>query len=297
MLSVCRHYLRLRRDATMQNMISLCQPLSSGNAIRIFVEPPVGSLSWRVLRKSADTFTGEADTGALVVYEGDSKVFVDTESLTNDIAAYYKPYYWNGTAWTAAATTMAIPRATYEDASTDVPDFVRDRLAAGLLVEVQRSNIVTDIGYIQVFTAPPSPERDIRFPLVTVMIEEEHQEARSIGEDFAGDILLDDGDWGESEGWMARVQLSITGWSLNPEERNELRKALRRIIVANLPVFSDRGMDLVEFSQNNSDATNGEFGDAPVFMTVGTFSCIAPVRVGSRVDPITDVEVEGNSYV
>jgi hypothetical protein len=273
-------------------MISNAQPLSAGNAIRLFIEPPTGALKWRILRKASDTFSDENDTGALVVYEGDEKVFIESaESLINEVAAYYRPYYWNGTVWAAGATRAATPSARYEDCSTDVLDTVCDRLRSGLLVEVQRGNFITDIGYIQVFTAPPSLERDIRFPVVTVSLDDESQEIRGLGEDIYGDELIDD-DVFESEGWLARVRLTVTGWSQNPEERNELRKALRRIVVSNLPVFADKGMQLVQFEQQNSDAVSGEY-DAPLFLTMGTFSCVAPVRVGYTTETtVTDIQIE-----
>lgn len=278
-------------------MITILQPLYAGNAIRLFLEPPLGAVKWRILRKASDTFSGTSDPSALIVYEGDETVFVEAaESLTNEVTWYYKPYYWEGSVWISGTTKSATPRAIYEDASTDVLDILTDRIRTGLQVEVQRGQFLTDTGEIQVYTAPPSIERDIRFPVVSVTLDDESPEVRALGEDISGDMLLEDDDYFESEGWLARVQLTVTGWSTNPEQRNDLRKSLRRIIVANLPVFSDRGMELVQFQQNNSDAVSGEY-DAPLFLTIGTFSCLAPVRVGGVADHITDVEVEGNSYV
>lgn len=273
-------------------MISIAQPLPAGNAIRIFVEPPSGALSWRVLRKGADTFTGYDDVSALIAFEGDERVFVDTESLINDQTSFYKAYFFDGSTWTGSSTVSATPSATYEDNTTDAMEVIVDRLRAGLKVEVDRQNILNELGYIQVFTAPPNLERDMRFPLVTVSLDVEEPEVRGIGELLESDVLLDD-EWFESEGWIARVQLSIVGWSLNPDERTELRKAIRRIIVANLAVLDDKGIQQVQLSQTNLDSVSGEY-DAPVYQTVGTFTCIAPVRVGNRADSISEVEVEAN---
>ncbi len=277
-------------------MISICQPISAGNAIRIFVEPPTGSLRWRVLRKASDTFGDQDDTSALNAYEGDEKVFIDSQSLQNEVGAFYKAYFFNGSAWSTAPSILTTPSATYEDHSTDTLDIVCDRLRAGLLVEVQRQNLLSDLGYIQVYTAPPSMEKDLRFPLVTVSLSNECPYGRGIGEQLIEDELEDDGDWFESEGWLASVQLSVVGWSLNPDERREMRKALRRIVVANLPVFADHGMQHVELSQQDSDAVSGEYG-APIYQVVSTFSCLAPVRVGSRASTVINVEVRGNSNV
>lgn len=270
-------------------MITLIQNLYAGNALRLFLEPPIGAVSWRVLRKGSDSFTDQNDTSAFVAYEGDEKIIVDAESLNNEVMAFYRPFYYDGAAWTAGATASGTPTATYEDSTTDVLSFMRDRVERGLLVEVQRQNLTNDLGYIQVYTAPPSLERDLRFPLVTIHLDSESPGARGIGENISGDEFDAIGfEWNESEGWLAQVQLSIVGWSLNSDERIELRKALRRIVIANLPILASRGIDEVSLTQQDVDAVNGEFG-APIYQVVSTFSCLAPVRVSERIQPITDV--------
>lgn len=270
-------------------MITLIQNLYAGNALRLFLEPPIGAVSWRVLRKGSDSFTDQNDATAFVAYEGDEKIVVDAESLNNEVMAFYRPFYYDGAAWTAGATASATPTATYEDSTTDVLSFMRDRIERGLLVEVQRQNLTNDLGYIQVYTAPPSLERDLRFPLVTIHLDSESPGARGIGENISGDEFDAIGfEWNESEGWLAQVQLSIVGWSLNSDERIELRKALRRIVIANLPILASRGIDEVSLTQQDVDAVNGEFG-APIYQVVSTFSCLAPVRVSERIQPITDV--------
>jgi len=270
-------------------MISMVQNLYAGNALRLFLQPPAGAVKWRILRKASDTFTDQNDPTALNVYEGDDLVVVDAESLTNEVMAFYRPFYFNGTAWTAGATNTGTPTASYQDFSTDVLSFMRDRLERGLLIELQRGNLINDLGYIQVYTSPPSIERDLRFPLVTLHLESESPSVRAIGENISGDEFDDVGfQWNESEGWLADVQLSIVGWSLNSDERIELRKAIRRLVIANLPVLQSRGFDLVSLTQNDVDSINGEF-NAPIYQVINNFSCVAPVRVGERINPITDV--------
>jgi hypothetical protein len=267
----------------------MVQNLYAGNALRLFLQPPAGAVKWRILRKASDTFTDQNDPTALNVYEGDDLVVVDAESLTNEVMAFYRPFYFNGTAWTAGATNTGTPTASYQDFSTDVLSFMRDRLERGLLIELQRGNLINDLGYIQVYTSPPSIERDLRFPLVTLHLESESPSVRAIGENISGDEFDDVGfQWNESEGWLADVQLSIVGWSLNSDERIELRKAIRRLVIANLPVLQSRGFDLVSLTQNDVDSINGEF-NAPIYQVINNFSCVAPVRVGERINPITDV--------
>lgn len=276
-------------------MISMIQPLHAGNALRLFLEPPNGAVSWRILRKGADTFTGIDDASAYVAYEGDERVIVDAYMLVNEQAAFYKPFYFDGTAWASGATASGTPAAVYEEHSTDVLSFVRERLEAGLLVEVQRGNLSSEIGYVQVYTAPPSLERDLRFPLVTIHLENESPDIRALGEDISGDEFDAPGDyWLESEGWLAQVQLIIIGWSLNSDERIELRKAIRRLVVANLPVFDSKGFQQINLTQQDVDAVNGEYG-APLYQVMSTFSCLAPVRVGGRNNLVNDVTIRSTN--
>lgn len=264
-------------------------PLAAGNALRVFLEPPAGARLWRVLRKSADTFVGPDDPDAYVVHEGSDRVTLDANYLQNGTLYHYRAYYWDGAAWSASATATGTPNATYEDATTDVLELVRDRLAYGLQAEVARGALSPVDGQIRVFTAPPVYE-DICWPVVTVQLQSETPAARALGEMVEPDEYDKiAGEWGGVEGWLARVQLAVTGWSQNPDERIELRKALRRIIVANLSVFDNAGMVQVEFQQQ--DMEDFRSYPAPVYQSLGTLTCLAPVRVVSARDPaITAVQ-------
>ena len=170
-------------------MISMLQPLIAGNAIRIFIEPISGAKYWRVLKKASDNFSGHDDPSAVLVYEGDEKIVVDAQvaSTPNGTLLFYRAYYWNGTAWVSSASRSATPAATYEEHTTDTMSIVRERLEAFLLVEVERGNFLTDLGYIQVYTAPPSLDQNVRFPVVTITLENESPAERGIGENISGD--------------------------------------------------------------------------------------------------------------
>lgn len=275
----------------------MAHPLPAGNAVRLFITPIAGAKYWRVLKKGSDDFTGETDSNALVAYEGDDRAFVDADvaSLPNDQVIFYKSYYrMEDNTWLATASVSATPSATYEDASVDFMSFVRERLEAGMKVEVERGNFQADLGYIQVYTAPPSLEQGLRFPLLTISVESESPAERGIGEDIFGDEFdpIED-EFFDSEGWLANARLSITGWSLNSDERVELRKALRRVVIANLPVLSDKGFDQIDLSMSDVDAVSGEF-EAPIYQVNATLSCVAPVRVGrpySADETINSIEV------
>ncbi len=272
-------------------MISMIQPLHVGNAIRLFLEPPANAVEWKVLRKGSGTFPGHDDPSALLAYQGDENVIVDVSSLQNEVLQFYCAFYTaDRTTWTASNVVSATPRANYEDHTTDVLSYLRDRLQEGLLVECQRGNFQTELGYIQVYTAPPSLERDLRFPLVTLHLESEEPAERGLGETISGDEFDAIGfDWQESEGWLAGVRITIVGWSLNSDERIELRRAIRRLIVGNLPVFDSLGWVQVGLSQQDVDAINGEY-PSPIYQVMSMFSCIAPVRVSGKVDAVSQVQ-------
>lgn len=280
-------------------MISSVRPLQAGNALQVFLSPPASAVLWRVLRKPADDFTGENDPNAVLVVEGTVKMVIDAApGLVNETPAFYKAYYWDNTAWTASATGTGTPQATYQDNSTDVLELVRYRLEVGLQVEVARGALMLEQGHsaISVFAAPPA-EKEVQFPVVTVHLENESPGERGIGELVEDDTYsLSADEWTETEGYLADVTLEVGGWSVNPEERINLRKALRRIIVANFPIFDDAGMVLITFRQRDVDYLNGEY-TANVYTTMGTFDCKAPVRVSNTAPAIAEVEMNVSAEV
>lgn len=275
-------------------MISMVEPLHSGNALRLFLEPPTGAIEWKILCKGSGTFSGVNDPLARVAYQGSDTVIVDTTALQNEVMAFYCPFYTDdGETWTQGAVASGTPKADYADHTTDVLSHLRQRLEDGLKVECERGNFMTELGYIQVYTAPPALEQNLRFPLVTVHLESEEPTDRGIGEMLDNDEFDSiGGDWRESEGWMSSVRISIVGWALNGDERIELRKAIRRIVIANLTVFEGFGWVQVSLSQQDMDSVNGEY-PSPIYQVMNTFSCVAPVRVGGSVGAITDVNVTG----
>lgn len=272
-------------------MISSIQPLAAGNALRVFIDPPANAVSWRLLRKDADTFTGQDDVAAVVVMDGDERIAVDAVRLANSVPAFYRVYAFNGSAWTAGETKSATPLASYKEVTTDVLQFVRERLDVGLQVEVARGTLKAPAGHIQVLTAPPVYEAS-RWPVVSVHLDNDASAERGLGEQLESDSYSSSTDsWTETEGWLADVQLTVMGWSLNPDQRIELRKALRRIIIANLPIFDSIGMVRVNLSQRDGeDFTSYE---APVYQAICTLSCEAPVLVANDIDTIHEVDVVG----
>lgn len=248
--------------------------------MRLFIEPPAGFDLWRVLRKATDTIASADDASALVVHEGDERIFVDTAFLKNDVRAYYRPFYSidDGVTWVPGDSNFGTPASTYVETTTDVLSFLRDRLEAGLAEEVKRGNLVNELGYIQVYRATPSLERDLVFPLVVLGLKSEAPAERAIGENI-GAVGIGEDD----EGWLQDTTVEVIGWSLNGDERNELRKAIRRVIMANMTVFADQGWLMPSLSADDKDAVGGEF-PAPMYFSECEFSCVAPVRVTGAPD-------------
>lgn len=270
----------------------MVHPLHAGNALQVFFDPPAGAVMWKVLRKASNTFTGHDDTSALVVYKGDENVIIEAaNSLTNEQLWFYAVYYTSDeVTWTAGNVKSGTPKAIYKDETIDVLSHLRDRMEAGLLVECQRGNFLPELGYIQVYTSSPALEQGLRMPLVVLHLENEDTGDRAIGEMIASDEFNVIGDdWTESEGWLANVRIRIEGWSLNSDERLELRKAIRRIIAANLPVFDSYGWVLPAIQQADNEFVNGEYGNAPMYQVNTIFSCVAPVRVTGDVLAVNEI--------
>jgi hypothetical protein len=274
-------------------LISLAQSLPTGNAIRLFIVPPAGSVLMRVLRRTTDAFTGPDDTGAFLVEQSDAHVIVDTTGMINGQTYWYRDYHLVDGAWVAGTSMSGVPSATYLDQSAEVVEFVRERLHAGLLVEIQRGALQHELNKIPVLIASPTFE-DTKWPVVTIHVASDAPEHRWIGEMEQPDWFdPDDEMWVGTEGWLSRVQLTIAGWALNADTRAALRKAIKRIVMANLPVFDDRGMYQISLSQQDTD--DFQSYSAPVYQSIGQFSCLARSAVSSVDAPIREVITTANA--
>lgn len=256
--------------------------------------PPPGARSWRLLRKTADTFSGYNDPAAAVIVDGTDNYVVDRSSLINGQTYYYKLYWFDGTSWTGTPTVPVAMSATYQDATVDVLMLVRERIEYGLEVEVARGTLKHPQGKIKCLTAFPWDDKT-PWPVVTVHLSSSSSDTRAVGEMLEPDHF--DGEtWDEYEGWYENVQLDVLGWSQNPDERQDLRQAIRRIIIGNLPVFDDAGFLQIGFRQVDAEEP-GEPGTI-IYKSVGSFSCLAPAQVVGESDEstvITDVELTARS--
>ncbi len=269
-------------------MINLIQALPVGNALRIYLTPITGAIQWRLLRRTDNNFVNENDPGAaLIVDTTGDKVVLDTQNLVNGTLYYYRAYYYDGSTWASSASMTATSAATYESGDVDVLSVLLDRLTLGLAEEVSQSRLFPNSGKIKVVNAPPQFE-DTKFPVVTVHIDQDAPGERFVGEVVADDVFTNNA-WTEAEGWLARWSLSILGWCMNPDERIALRKAIKRVLLANLPVFDGLGMDLVEFDFSDSEDLTSY--PAPIYQVITKFTCLAPAYVTAVTSAISDVQL------
>jgi len=268
-------------------MITMVEALPVGYALRLFLAPPSSAKWWRILRRTVDAFTGPDDTGAtLVVDEATENVIVDT-GIQNATLYFYRAYYWDGAAWTASATNYGTAASTYVSLDIDPLTIVRDRLKVGLSDMVARGMLKPHSGVIPVMTAPFASAKEASFPCVSVHLDSDGQSDSYVATDLQADMPDGIGGTIEGEGWHNAVTLNVVGVSLNPDERIALRKAIKAIIIANIPVFSAKVLNNVQFSQrDNEDFTAS---NAALYITSGSFTCTYPSFIYDTKDNVTDV--------
>ena len=170
-----------------------------------------------------------------------------------------------------------------------MPRIIASRIEAGLAVEVERGTLLPQSGVIPVFLAPYALSDQVTFPCVTVHMDSTGPAERAIGEDAVGPLRGIGGDWSEFQGWLARTQINIAGICRTSEERHIMRRALTRILQANLQIFAGAGLNQIEFSFSDSEETTEK--SAPFYLTGGSISCLAHSFVAASVPAIADIEL------
>lgn len=262
--------------------------------MRIDIVPPADAVRWRVLRRPVAAFAGPDDPAASRIADGyTEREVLDLFGLANGTPYHYRIFYrdragaWLPTTHDATAT----PAATYSGDGMDPADFVRERVQAGINVEVQRGVLRPGPhgnGRLEVLTAPFASPDKAQFPCVSVHEDASGPAVHALGNLLGPDEHLAEGGWRETQGWLSRHQIAVVGVSANPIERGTLHRALARIIKANLGIFYARGFDLIEFGQTQHEDTERPIA---LYLTVGTFSCLAPSFVSGVVPELEAVEV------
>lgn len=277
-------------------MLNAIYPQSAGNALILTITPPSGAVSWRVLRRTdAAAFTGPDDAGAVTVADGsrDNQVLDDTR-LVNGVTYAYRVYYRdNSGAWIGHDDGQGTPQASYRGDDLDPLSLLRDRLEAGFAVEVSRGALRPKSGKIPVLTAPFALVDGATFPCVSVHLDSDSPSAFALGDVFSPDEHIAGIGWDETTGWLSSTSLNVIAVSLNGDERIAMRRALRRIVQANLPIFYGHGLRNIEFRLQDTEEPNAQ--NAPLFMSAGSFSCIAPAYVTGAVPEIRDVAVSATT--
>ena len=270
-------------------MITFIRPLAAGNAVALQLALAAGALYQRILRNTADAFAGPNDPAAVLVVDSCVEpAIVDTTDLANGVPMFYRAFDWDGSTWIDQGVSFpATPSATYIDDTLDPQEILRDRVQLGISEEVARGNLKPPSGAIQVTTAPFGLADGFTFPTISVHLESTGPADRALGDELADTPDPVANNWVGSEGWFARFSMSVAAVSLNSDERIALRKALRRVIQVNLPVFSAAGMMQIDFQQTDSEQFSEN--NAPLYFTSGAFSCLAPVFVRETADSIVDV--------
>lgn len=276
-------------------MIGTIDQVPAGGALQIVMQPRTGSTSIRLTRALTSEELVDQNSGTLV-YEGRYPAVLDAAGIVDGTTYWYRPWYRVGSAWYGAVARSATPVATFAEADVDPMGLLRTRLMLGFAELVDRTSARSDrrgpklspaSGVVPVLLGTPVYD-NVSFPLVTLHTTDDGSEGmRAIGEVVA----LDEAGL-QSEGWLSSVQITITGWSTNYDERHELRRAIKDIVIANLAVFDAGG--LTKVSLRLSDRDDVESYPAPMYAVDGTFTCLAPSVVSEDRPVIADVIVNVN---
>ncbi len=279
-------------------MISFAIPLSAGNAVQLAIQPPAGVAQVRLLRKTSNTWIPDGDPAAaddpdaFVVADESSPSWsqlnvMDTRDLDNGTAYFYKAWYRKGSVWSSSASMSVTPLSTFQVAGVDVLTLLRDRIHDGLASMVARGLLSPKDGYIPVLLSPPVAD-DTPFPVVSLHLDSEVSGERVVGDDLGDEF--DGAMWEEAEGWLARIKVDIGVYALNGDERSQVRRALRGVIQANMRVLDAAGCIQVDLQLQHTE--DMETYSAPVFVVVGSVTCLAPAYVTSSVQPIRDISIQ-----
>lgn len=291
--------------------IALLRTVPIGGAVEISVNADEAVTWLRVLRKtgSGQTFGGPADSATRAI---DSALrssaqtqllpsLLDCAGIDNGETYTYIAYGYRAPDWLASEPRSIAVTPTADQAGADPLDFIVRRIEAGLKTEVAAGRLKPREGRVPVYTAPPQAEHTL-MPVVTVHLDIDQSADRALGEHIAPDLYTDpaapdatspDDYWEEGEGWLSRWTCSVVGWSLNPDERNALRKAIKRIVMGNLPIFEAEGMLQIDLSMRDSE--DFQTYSAPMYLTTGTLNCLAPALLTGRAAVIDTVEAEATT--
>lgn len=268
--------------------IKYLQDLSrAGAAVYLYLDPPAGPSHLRLVRRYDATFPAlPTGTGNIEVYAGvPTGGILDWHEVVPGAVHWYAPYYLTGATWTLGTAYSITPTIQTHAPTLDSLDVIRERIEVGLNALLADGYLRHPRNQFNVLTAPPVLE-DACFPAVAVHLDQAVADTHFVG-GFIGDDTTEDGLQRETEGWWARYQVQVEAWSLNPDERRLLRRALRDILVSGRDVLELIG--LMELEVSLADSEDFQSYNAPLYHTVAKLSYLAPDVVWSESTPLSEI--------
>lgn len=279
-------------------MISFASSLPIGHAVRVLLAPPAGTVRFVLLRKTSNSFTGWNDPAAGVVLDSDqtglgSTAAVDTNGLTNGTAYFYAEFSTVDRAtWIESSVVSVTPASAYETGGPDYMALIRDRIELALNASLP-AFLPNHRGKLQVLTSPPQYD-NANWPVVTIHLNSDSNSDDAIGQTIAAGTYDSIGHtWLESDGWLSQFNVQVIGWSVNPDQRIQLRKLIKAAVLGNVAVFNDAG--IIDMTLSISDLDDFESYSAPVHQAVATIGGIAPFTVGATEPEVTSVIVSATA--
>lgn len=270
-------------------MLTSAQAMPVGNAVRLELSPADGIVYSKVLRKASLPFTGANDAGATVIAAATFETELLDLAPNNGTLYYYKDYGWNGSAFVddGEDPVSVTPAATYIPGGPDVRDVIKQRIEIGLKQEIARGLLVirphagAASATVEVLTAPPVFDES-KWPVVSVHLQADASTDRSVADELTGN---------EDEGWLSTYTVNVTAWSMNPQERHLLHKAVKRLLQANAAVFAMLGINELDVRAEDVDYVSGEYA-APVYCSSFTLTCkaaayVSPAPEGVVIESVT----------
>ncbi len=281
--------------------IIFLETLPIGHAIELTVAVAPNMCAWHVRRRTDPLFPVDPldFTGCTLIHAEERPPIpwitraplLDDTDIQHGIPYYYQVSGFDGDGWVSSTMRSITPQGRAFTQHPDPLTLLRDRLSVGLADEVQAGRLRPSSGRIPVLTAPPQADTT-SWPVVTLHLESDAAAERYIGEQLDLDRRTPAGDWLESEGWLSRTEIRVIGWSQNPNERIALRLAIKRLIMGNLPVFAAHGLYTPDWSQQDSE--DFQSFSAPVYQTVGSFSCLHAAAITAQVSAIHAITASSN---
>jgi len=251
------------------------------------VQPAAGETRWRILRKETNDISGAFDPAAYLVHDGSERFLTDARLLVNGTPYHYAIFdEASAGVWRPGTVAAVTPASTFADLGVDAQELVRERIDVTLHAMIQRGLITLSSQTVPVMSIPFYTQGG-SFPVVTVLFGNSQAVAHGLGDQVAQDAF--DGDqWVESQGWLESTSLEVSVWSLNAEERNTLRRALKAVIAANLGILEEQGLNMVEV-QSVQDSEDMQSMSAPIYQTVMRLGFQQAVAVTQGYGFFTDV--------